>query len=59
MMIKELDVVELKSGQRGTVLEVFEQGKAYLVEIADEAGKTIDMQTIKADDIKQVTWSSN
>lgn len=57
--IKELDIVELKNGQRATVLEVFEQGEAYLVEIADESGKTLDMPTVKANDIKRVTWVSS
>ena len=59
MEIKELDVVELKNGQCGTVLEVFDQGEAYLVEVADESGKTIDMPTVKADNIKKVTWANS
>jgi ribosomal 30S subunit maturation factor RimM len=58
MKIKELDVVELKNGQCGTVLEVFDQGEAYLVEVVDKSGKTVDMPTVKADDIKQVTWAN-
>lgn len=59
MEIKELDVVELKNGQCGTVLEVFDQGEAYLVEVADASGKAVDMPIVKADDIKQVTWANS
>lgn len=57
MNVKELDVVELKSGQCGTILEVFEQGAAYLVEVVDDSGKTVDITEAKADEIKRVTWS--
>lgn len=44
--VKELDVVLLKDGRQGTILEVFGQGEAYLIEVADDKGKTIDTLTI-------------
>ena len=59
MHICELDVVKLKDGRMGTVLEVLETGELFLIEIADERGKTQDMPTVKADEIEQVTWSNN
>ena len=40
-MVKELDVVRLKDGRAATILEVFEDGAAYLVEIADEKGEAL------------------
>ena len=55
-MVKELDIVRLKDGRTATVLEVFDSGAAYLVEVADEAGRTQDMPTVKADEIAEVVW---
>ena len=57
-MAKELDIVRLKDGRTATVLEVFKNGEAYLVEVTDEAGKTVDMPTVKSDDIEKVVWEA-
>lgn len=59
MRISELDVVKLKDGRSGTVLEVLEAGEIFLVEIVDGRGRTQEMPTVKADEIEQVTWSNN
>lgn len=59
MRINELDVVELKDGRTATVLEVFGSGKAFLVEVADSKGKTLDMPTVEINDIARVTWKNN
>lgn len=37
--MKELDIVLLNDGRQGTILEVYEHGKAYLLEITDDMGK--------------------
>lgn len=58
MTIKALDVVCLKDGRIGTILDVCEQDRVFLVEIADEQGKTTDMPTVTAEDIECVTWSN-
>lgn len=58
MSVKELDVVQLKDGRTATVLEVFKSGEAYLVEVTDEQGKTLDMPTVVHDDIERVVWKS-
>lgn len=58
MTVKNLDVVRLKDGRTATVLETFDGGSAYLVEIADEVGKPTDMPTVKADEIVEVVWHS-
>lgn len=58
MTVKNLDVVRLKDGRTATILETFADGSAYLVEVADEAGKPTDMPTVKADEIMEVVWHS-
>lgn len=58
MIVKELDIIKLADGRNATVLEVFNRGAAYLVEVADKAGKMLDMPTIAPEDIAEVIWSS-
>lgn len=58
MPAKELDVVQLKDGRTATVLEVFDSGAAFLVEVADENGKALDMPTVTPDDIEKVVWTA-
>ena len=58
MTVKNLDVVRLKDGRTATILETFADGSAYLVEVADEAGKPTDMPTVNADEIMEVVWHS-
>ena len=38
MDIKELDAVLLKDGREGTVLEIYEHGNVFMVEICDGEG---------------------
>lgn len=56
--IKELDVVMLKDGRQATILEVYEQGKVFLVEIADNRGQTTDTPFIKITDIEKITYTA-
>ena len=56
--MKELDIVELKDGQKATILEVYDGGAAFLVEIVDDDGKTVGMPTVKAEEIVRVVWKS-
>ena len=56
--LKELDVVKLKNGRDATILEVFDGGTTFLVEIADDNGKTQDLPTIKAEEIVHIIWES-
>lgn len=60
-MFKEYDVVSLvhdipdyylKTGDRGTVLMVYENPTAYEVEICNSEGATLALLTLKDDDIK-------
>ena len=58
MQINELDVVELKDGRHGTVLEIYNNGEAFLVEISDQSGRALDMPTIVAADVVRVIWKN-
>lgn len=58
MTIKELDIVQLKSGRTATVLEVFETDVAYLVEATDESGKSLGVFEVRIGDIEKVVWKA-
>ena len=58
MKIKELDVIRLKDGRDATVLEVFKDGEAYLIEISDRDGETLDISVVKSCDVEEVIWVS-
>ena len=58
MLVKELDVVCIEDGRTATVLEVFEDGEAYLLEIANSDGKTIETKTVSSDEITSVVWTA-
>ena len=49
-MLKELDEVRLKTGERGTILENFNDG-VYLVEIVSKNSE-IRIDEVKKEDIK-------
>ncbi len=63
-MIKELAIViltrplaefGLTQGCRGTVVHVYKDGQAYEVEFTDAEGRTIDVVTLKASDVRPPT----
>ena len=56
MTIKELDVVLLKNGKEGTVLEVYTQNNDYLIEISNENGETLELPIVNINDIEKVTY---
>lgn len=62
-MFEELEVVKLahdikrnklKKGDLGTVVLVYEKGKAYEVEFINEGGKTLALLTLTSDEISPV-----
>ncbi|MFT8928517.1 MAG: hypothetical protein ABF969_04190 [Sporolactobacillus sp.] len=60
MAVKQYDVVQLKNGLEGTVIEVFHdhRGSAYLVEIDKPDDRGIyPTETVRDDDIGKVTYS--
>lgn len=58
MEIKELDVVELTDGRTATVMDIYRGGAEFLVEISDDQGRTLDLPTVRREDIAKVTWHS-
>lgn len=55
MKVEMLDVVLLKDGREAAVLEVFDKGKAFLVE-TNEGKLEYDSFIVSADDITAVVW---
>lgn len=52
MQIKQYDKVLLKTGLTAFIVEIFEQGKAYLADIEYQTGT--ETEDISHDDIQQV-----
>lgn len=55
MKIKKFNVVELKNGNRATILEVL--GSKYLAEIVNAYGITLDKNIITENEINKVIYS--
>ena len=55
--IKELDVVRLKNGQEATILEVFQKGAAFYVEIIEQDEDPI-WKEILSDDIEKIIYQA-
>ena len=57
MEIKMYDVVKLKDGRKATIVEIYEQGKAYEADILlDDTGEypEYETETIKQEDIAEI-----
>ena len=57
MIIKMYDVVRLKNGKEATIVEIYEQGKAYEADILiDDTGEypEYETETIKYEDIQEI-----
>lgn len=55
MQINEFDIVLLKDGREGTVIDMLKDG-AMMLDISDSKGQVIDMPIITADDVQEVTY---
>lgn len=55
MKYKKFDVVELKNGNRATILQY--QGKEYFTEVVNAYGITLGRQLISNDDISKLVYS--
>lgn len=53
----ELDVVLLKDGRKGTVLDLYEGGRVVLLEIADSDGQTLDLPFVPVEEIAEILYS--
>lgn len=56
--MKELDVIKLKTGKTGTIIEVFENGKAFMIDVVDVNGKTIETPIVQKEEIEKVEYAS-
>ena len=55
MIINELDIVLLKDGREGTVIDIYENGNVFLIEICNSKGETLCTPFVKKEDIACVT----
>lgn len=51
---KNLTDVDILPGDVGTVVAVYEDGKAYEVEFVDGKGSTVELVTLDANDIRSI-----
>ena len=56
MDIKQFNGVRLKDGREAAVLDLYEDGTVFLVEICDEYGRTLDTPFVKKEDITEITY---
>jgi len=54
-----LDVIELRDGRYGTVLEIYDAGSTFLVKIIDTQGRTQELPILHLQDIVRVIWKSH
>lgn len=57
MNAKELDVVEMKDGTVGTILEIFGDHEGIMLEITGKKGETIDTPIVYRKNIKKIIYS--
>ena len=56
MEIKQFDGIRLKDGREATVLDLYEGGTVFLVEVCDDQGRTLDLPFVKEEEIDKVTY---
>ncbi len=52
MKLKQYDTVVLKSGEKATIVEILEEGKAYIADIKRQ--DDFDTKTIKEEEIAKI-----
>lgn len=57
--MKELDVVRLKDGREGTILDFYDDGKVFMMEITDKKGRTLDTPFINVEEVEEVIYTSS
>ncbi len=55
-MVKEFDIVQMKDGRIGTVLDILNE-EAFILDITDKEGHTIDWPIVLFSDIEKVLYS--
>lgn len=59
--INEYDIVRLKDGREGTVVEIYNVPGlplGYEIEIVDKYGRTVELFTVEVSEIQEVIWSA-
>ena len=56
MKPKELDVVRLTDGREVTVLEVYKDGEAFMVETSEEPFTETDFFVVPMSEIEEIIW---
>ena len=53
MAYEELDIIRLSDGLEATILEVFGDGEAYLVEYPVDTDELYEQRTVNADEVER------
>ena len=56
MKIDMLDVVLLKDGRVGTVVEIFGDGEAFMVDITDDSNDEMNTPIVKMEEIEKIIY---
>lgn len=56
MKAKQFDVVRLRDGRSGTILDFYEDGKSVMLEIADKDGRTLELPVVSTDEILEIVF---
>ena len=56
--MKELDVVRLKEGRIGAILDFYDDGKVFMMEITDKKGRTLDTPFVNVEDVDEVIYTA-
>ncbi len=54
-MAKEFDIVQMKDGRIGTIIDILNE-EAFILDITDKAGRTIDWPIVLFSDIERVLY---
>lgn len=57
-MAKMLDMVKLKDGQEGAIIDVYEDGQAFLLELVGKNSPEEAEIIVKASDIEKTTYTA-
>ncbi len=56
MKIDMLDVVLLKDGRVGTVVEIFGDGEAFVIDITDDSKDEMNTPIVKMEEIEKIIY---
>lgn len=56
--MKEFDVVRLKDGRIGAILDFYDGGKVFMMDVVDKDGKTLDTPFVNVEDVDEVIYTA-